>query len=1014
MNLYDWVSRHARAFLFVLALVVLGGIAAALTLPVTLFPQVTYPRIRINADAGDLSAHQTMLEITRPLEEAIHTVPGVRNVRSVTSRGSCEVSAFFPWGTDMEQAFLQSEAVVAQARGGLGPDVQVEVLRMDPTVFPILAYSLTSSKIGLQQTRDLAEFTLRPLMLKVPGVQKVEIQGGEVPEYQIRLDPAKMAGRGVTAQDVAGALAQNNLEEVFGRLEHGYTLALGLTQSRPATAQQIGALWVRPPGQAPVRIADVATVEAGHVPQYLSIRAAGLDAVLLNVYQERTANAIAVRDALADVVRQTAKRLPSGTELEPFYDQAELVSASFSSVTDTIAIGVLLSVGVLFLFFRRVRVTLVTAVIVPVTLVATVLLLKLFGLTFNVMTLGGMAAAIGLVLDDAIVVVENIERRVRHDKLGEVGIGAGLADLLRPIVGSSFSSIAVFIPLGFLTGVAGAFFRSLSFTMAAALGCSLLLSLTLLPLLVKYSGLAEPGRAIEKTEPGERWQGFYQKSLGYLLDRPWMVVAALVLSVSASFLIYKTMPSDFLPAMDEGAFILDFVTEPGTSLKETGTTLAKIEAILKEAPEVANYSIRAGAQLGGGLTEPNQGDFLVKMKSGSRRDIEDVMDEVRTKIAQSVPGVRVEFFQLMEDVIGDLTSVPQPIEVKLFGSRQADLEPQARRVAEVLRGIPGVVDVFDGITVAGPAWVVLPDPARAGLYGLSAEQVQDALRYAAEGVVVSKIPEAEREIGMRVVYPADYKRDPALLRGLLLTLPRGRTVHLEDVATVKEEPGQTEIDREDLQPVVAVTARLAGRDMGSALTEIQRTLPKKIALPPGIRLEYGGMYRQQQESFRGLLIVVGAALLLVFAILLFEFGSFRPPLVIVLVQVMSALGVFALLRLTGTALNISSMLGLVMIVGIVAENAIFVFHYVYLYEKQGLDPRESLIRAGLTRSRPIVMTTLVAVLALLPLAVGWGFGAQMQKPLAIAIIGGFSLSSLLLLYALPVFFATLSRRKAEG
>jgi len=813
---------------------------------------------------------------------------------------------------------------------------------------------------------------------------------------------------------VASALSANNLEAVFGRLEHGYKLALGLTQARPTTAAQIGALWVRPPGAVPVRIADVAAVSAGHVPQFFRIRAAGQDAVLFNVYQERTANAIAVRNGLTKIVREASKRLPEGAELKPFYDQAELVFASFRSVAEAIGIGILLSVGVLFAFFRRVRVTLVTAIIVPVTLVATVLLLKVFGLTFNVMTLGGMAAAIGLILDDAIVVVENIERRVRCDKLGEEGIRTGLVDLLRPVVGSSLSSIAVFIPLGFLTGVAGAFFRSLSFTMAAALSCSLLLSLTLLPLLVRFSGLAEPKRLVERVEPTARWQSFYRTSLGYLLDRPWIVFAALLVSVSASVLLYKTMPSDFLPAMDEGAFILDYVTEPGTSLEETAATLGKIEAILKQEPDVANYSIRTGAQLGGGLTEPNQGDFLVKMKTGSRRGIEEVMDDVREKVAKGVAGVRVEFFQLMEDVIGDLTSVPQPIEVKLFGNRQADLEPQARKVAAVLRTIPGVVDVFDGITVAGPAWVVQPDPGRAGLYGLSAKQIQAALEYAAAGVVVAKVPEAEREIGMRVVYPPEYKRDPGLLAALRIPMPKGGTVRLSEVASIHQEPGQTEIDREDLQSVVAVTARLSRRDMGSALAEIQSVLPQKVTLPPGIRLEYGGLYQQQQASFRGLLAVVAVALLLVFAIMLFEFGAFRPPVVIILVQVMSALGVFALLRITSTALNISSMLGLVMIVGIVAENAIFVFHYAYLFQRQGVPLRESLIEAGLIRSRPILMTTLVAVLALMPLAVGWGFGAQLQKPLAIAIIGGFSLSSVLLLYALPVFFATYARPRSGG
>jgi multidrug efflux pump subunit AcrB len=511
-------------------------------------------------------------------------------------------------------------------------------------------------------------------------------------------------------------------------------------------------------------------------------------------------------------------------------------------------------------------------------------------------------------------------------------------------------------------------------------------------------------REVAKEHEESRIALWYGRVCAGLLRYRLLFIPAAMAVILLTYYIYGRIGSGFMPEMDEGTFVLDYKTHGGTSVSETDRILRKIEKILMETPEVDTYSRRTGLELGFFLTEPNSGDFLVKLKKNRSRDIEDVISEVRSKVEASEPSIEIEFGQMMMDVIGDLVNNPRPIEIKLFGEEPALLQAKANEVKALIETIPGVVDVFNGIVVSGPSFVVTIDPAKTWQAGFNPTDVHEQLETIIHGKTESNIQKGEKVIGIRVRYPDIYRSDVDRIEGLQLINSNNVPIPLSRIASFKKTVGQAEIHREGLRELIAVTARISGRDMGSTVNDIKAKLSANLILPRGVSLDYGGIYQTQQESFFGLLLVALAAFMLVFVVLLFEFGEFTVPLSIFVINVLSLVGVFGALWISGVTFNISSFVGVIMIIGIVAENAIFVLHSVKSFQAEGFSLDDAIIKAGQVRARPILMTTLAAVFALLPLALGIGSGAQMQQSLAIAVIGGFSVSSLLLFFGLPMVY----------
>jgi CzcA family heavy metal efflux pump len=1016
MTLFEYVRRHSKAILFTIIVLCGSGLALMLNMPVSLFPDVTFPRIVVLADNGEQPAERMMVEVTKPLEEAASSVPGVRLVRSITSRGSSEISIGLDWGSDVLQTLQLIQGRIANIRNTIPASATIQAEQMQVSVFPILGYSLTSDSLSLVELRDIALYQIRPALMRVSGVARVEVTGGDTREFLVTVSPAKLAAYRLDARDVATAVQRTNRLASSGLVDNNHQLYLSLVSGLFTTSGDIASAVVTVRNGVPVRVGDLADVKPAAADKYIRTTAHGQDAVLLNIIKQPTGSTVQIGNGV--IAEISNLRLPAAVRIENFYDQGGFIWSSIRSTRDSIIAGILLAMLVLLAFLRSWRVTIVVAFVVPATIAATFVCLSAVGKTINIMTLGGIAAAVGLIIDDSIVVIENIfahfavwKSRTANGAPGFTGLAASsLRELMPAIIGSTASTIVIHIPLAFLGGVTGAFFASLSVTMVFAMLISFVLSISLAPLLASYV-LRE--KDIEHEVSRDQHQSvlarWYERTLPLLLRYRLLFIPAALLIVAATYSLYNRIGSDFMPDMDEGTFVLDYKTPPGTSLSETNRILMNVERILMLVPEVESYSRRTGTQLGFFITEANDGDFLVKLKSARARRIDDVIGDVRERIAASEPRLTVEFGQLMMDVIGDLTNNPSPVEIKLFGSDSKLLQAKAEEVRSLIAPIPGVVDAFNGIVISGPSLIVHVDPLKASLAGFTATDVQEQLETIMRGRAESDIQRGEKLIAIRVRYPDAYRSDMREIEESRLMNASGAAIPLRSIATIERTAGQPELRREGLRPLVAVTARIAGRDLGRTVTDIQKKLSRELVVPPGVTILYGGVYQTQQESFRGLLLVSLAAVMLVFIVLLFEFGEFAVPVSIFIINVLSLLGVFGALWLAGVSFNISSFVGIIMIIGIVAENAIFVLHQVKRLQAGGTPLDAALIRAGVMRARPIVMTTLGAVLALLPLALGVGAGAQMQQPLAIAVIGGFSLSSTLLFFGLPVVYRLLKR-----
>ena len=1014
MNNIAWIQRHWRSLLFLVVILAIGGVASAVFMPVALFPNVQFPRIMLSLDAGDRPADQMAVAVTTPIETALRRVPGVRNIRSTTSRGSADVSISFDWGTDMSRAFGDISAAASQVLPELPAGTQLITRRMDPSSYPMLGYSLRSHTLSPSALYDLAQYQLRPLLSSIPGVARVEVQGGEIAEFHADVDPNRLRAQDLSLVDVANAVSRAATIEAMGHVSDHYKLYLLLAQNQPRSVDALRQIVVRADSHGIVRLGDVADVALSHVPQWIRVTADGQDAVLFQIMQQPDGNSVQIARDVKQRLQDYAPHMPAGVKIANWYDQSQLVTGAAGSVRDAILIGIVLAGLVLFLFLRNTRVIFVAMLVVPGVLAITVLLLHVLGMSFNMMTLGGMAAAVGLIIDDVIVMQEHIMRRL-HGVTGHVKkhIGRAAWEFTRPLTGSSMATVVIFLPLAFLTGVTGAFFKALSLTMASALVISYLLTWIVVPLL---SERLLDQRHITHHEGGalsQRIKHGYENLLQRWLKRPiWILLFVLPL-LGVGALAFSRVGTGFMPAMDEGGFTFDYISKPGTSLEETGRLLNQVEAIIRANPYVDTYSRRTGLQLGDALTEANTGDIFIRLKNGSRPSTEEVMNDIRQEVQEKVPGLDVDVSQLMEDMIGDLVAVPQPIEIQLYSDNAAELNDTAQQVADALAKINGVNGVLNGINPAGDALVMTVDPAKAALQGLDPAAVKEQVAAAVDGVVATQLPTGSKMVGVRVRLPTSSYTRLEQVEALPIRAADGHLLPLSQVATVQIVQGQPEITRNDLKRMVAVTGRISGRSMGSVINDVKAMLARPGLLPKGMYYELGGLYQQQQEAFRGLTVVLLAAIALVFTLLLFLYESFRAALVIMLMPLLAIGAVFTGLWLTGIELNISAMMGMTMIVGIVTEVAIFYFSELETVA-HAVPLHEALQEAARHRMRPILMSTIAAILTLLPLALALGAGSQMQQPLAVAIIAGMTVQVPLVLLVMPVLYAVLMRGQKKA
>lgn len=1006
-----WLLAHRRSVLFLMLLLVLGGIYSALRMPVSLFPAIAFPRVEVYLDAGDRPASQMALEVTRVVERALRGVPKVTAISSATSRGSADVDVRFNWGTDMPRAVLQVEAALNQVLPRLPAGTHFEVHRMDPTKFPVLAYSLTSTHLGQVQLRDIARYQLVPLLSSVQGVRRIGVMGGKTAEYRVTVDPARLAALGLSMGDVERALTAANIIRAVGRLQAHDKLFLLLSDTRFKDLAEIRHTVLRTGKDGVVTLDDVATVRLATRPQWITVTADGHQAVLVTVYQQLGGNTVAIDRAIQARLKSIEPRLPADLHIHQWYNQSGLILDSAGSVRDAIILGVVFATLVLFLFLRNWKLTLIALLVVPGVLAAASALLYALGMSFNIMTLGGMAAAVGLIIDDVIVMLEHLVRRLIQQGHGPRTVLDAAREFTQPLAGSSTATVIIFVPLAFLSGVTGAFFKALALTMATSLIISFLFAWLALPLIAarllgpKDAQHDAGGRITRAT------QQVYRRLMQGLMRRPLWLLAGLIPLLVAGAIAFEHVPSGFMPQMNEGGFVLDYQTPPGTSLAETDRLLDQVAHILRTTPQVDTWSRRTGTQLGGGVTEANQGDFFVRLKSPLGQQA--VMDRIARRIRDDVPGLTVQDMnQPMQDLIGDLTGSPRPVVIRLFGDDWQQLVKLAPKVAARIRQIRGLKEVQDGLVIAGDALNIRVDRVKAALEGLTPAAVTAQLDAYLSGVVTTHIQQGEQIIGVRVWTAEGLRQSRHRIEHLLLRAPDGHQVPLSRIATIRRVTGVPEITRYDLKPMVAVSARIEGRGYGGAIAQVRQALAAPGLLPKHVYYTLGGLYKQQQIAFHALGLVFAAAAALLFLALLFQYERFRVALAIISAPLLAVSGVFVGLWIGGQTLNITALMGMTMILGIVTEVAIFYFSELVLLSAS-LPPAEALIEAGVNRLRPIAMTTLAAILALLPLALGIGQGSAMQQPLAVAIIAGLVVQMPLVLIAVPVIFRRVLRARPE-
>lgn len=1007
-NLVRFCRENSRAVFLITAALFIAGLVELFQLPSNIYPELNFPRIVVLVHAGDLSPDAMLLTVTRPIEEQVSTVLGARRVRSRTIRGGSEISVFFADNMDMQQALQLVQARVNEVRTSLPADTEIQVERLTPTVWPILSLVLNGN-VPDADLRDYAVYNLRPAFSRVPGVGVVEVNATDTREISVIIDPQKATAQRVSLPEIADRLRATNNVVSVGRLDQNYQQFLVLTNSQFRSLDDVGNTVISGEATNPVRLRDVATIQQGAADRRTLVTGNGKPAAVINVTRQLGGNITAVSDQVKEIAFHGKNLIPSTLHISTVYDLAEFVRESMASVFEAIIVGAVLAVIILFVFLRNLRITIVAAISLPLTVVATFFFVKLAGGTLNLMSLGGLAIAIGLVIDDAVVVVENIYRHIGRGETAEVAAEKGTQELIGPVVGSTLTTVVVFLPLGFLKGAVGEFFVALSITLTASVLLSLVFSLTFVPLIAEYL-LAKSTYQTASERFIEPVNRLYERGIRWALGRRLIVGAIAVALIALAAIAYLNIGTGFLPEMDEGGFVLDYLTPPGTSLSETDALVKQMEQRVAALKEKTAFSRRTGAELGLFATEQNKGDILVKLKPrGQRgRDIHEIISGLREDITKNISGVDVEFIQILQDMLGDLEGAPEPVEIKIFGSDSEQLNKIADDLAPKLEKVKGLVD-YKGPRRGNPEFVIQVDPAQAAHVGLTVDQVSQQLHAGLFGDTPTELRQSDRLIPIRLRYTDRFRYDENSVRQFPLITANRQVIPLQSIASVGRQRGQNQLLRENQRLMVVLTGRLENRDLGSAITDVKKVL-SEAQLPVGYTYEIGGQYESQQSSFRDLLSVLAFALAAVFTVLVIQFRAFLPALVIMSAAPLSLIGVFMLLLVTGTPLNVSSFMGIILMVGLVVKNGIILFEY---YERLhgSMSVTDALIQAGRIRLRPILMTTLCTLFGLLPLALGIGSGAELQRPLAIAVIGGLTVSTLVTLVAIPVFYSLASRSR---
>ncbi len=1018
----DFALRNARGLIVTLAVLVVLGLTSIAQLPKSIYPRVSFARVVVVAQNGQTPPEQMQQNITRPIEQAVSTIVGVKLVQSNSAQGSSLISITFDPSIDVNVDVQRVNSTVTNVRAMLPPGTDVQAQYVNPNIFPVLGYTVSLLGRSTADVHTLAEYTIKPALTGIDGVAQIRVVGGRHPEYWVSVDPRRAASRGIAIEKLTAAIAANNSVTSVGHFT-GYSQSqIVLVSGKPESPEDVANIVIESRDGTPITVGDVATVHDALELRTALVSSGGNDTVLLNVYAQPGGNISQIYRDVDAAVKKQATTLGSGAAILPYWNQATLVNDSVNSLRDAILIGTLLSVAVMWFFLGSIRSTLVAATVIPLSIAIAFFFMKLFDQGLNLMTLGGLAIGVGLVIVDAIFVVENIYRHLQEGVDRFEAVRRGMKEIAVPMIGSTITTIVVFAPMALLSGVTGAFFIALSITLATALALSLFFALFITPLMSAYFLRAPKNHGEAGRHPGARLMEWllerYEPGLRWIMHKPGYAFAGAGLILALTFVIGSGLGSDFLPEMDEGAFEFNFTMPPGTSLNETDRALKQAEAVIAANPNVLAYARLTGLDPSGFFpAPPNAGNIRATLlERTKRRDgIDKILDDIRGDVGAKVPILKFTITQILQDLLNDLSNTPATIEIKLFGSDEARLEDLAKQIDGRVAKVRGVVDDFNGVVFSTPNTLVKLKPLAGSRAGFTTNSLTDAVQAGFDGIVATTIPRLPVPVPVRVRYDVPWN-DTSLgdLQSLPVVASNGSTYSLSSLADIVPLGTTTERNEENLQQIVRVTANVSGRDLGSTIAAIRNAIAP-IRLPPGYRIVYGGRYALQQQSFSEFGTAIGIAILLVFITMIFEFRGFRIPIVVISSVPLALFGVVVALRITNIPLNVSSFMGLILLVGGVVKNGILLFDEVDKLIEHGRTPNEAMVESARLRMRPIIMTTLTSLLGVVPLALGLGAASEMQKPLAVATIGGLIFSTFFTLYLMPAFFVSFRKRlKDDG
>ena len=1005
-KLIETVLRYRLAVLFVLGILIAGSIALLTSMPAGVFPNSTFPRILVQVERGYAPLTDMEITTTKPLEDALRNVEGVRIVRSKTSRGYAEIELYFDWEIDLMQAYQLVQARISDVRGKLPPGTGILVKRMTTSAYPMSGYAIYSDVRSQRQLRNLAEFTIRPLLSGVSGVYRIEIVGGERPEFRVQLKPEKLALYKLSPLMIEESLKEINQVKFLGKVTDKYRIHLGFQNDLLRTADDIKNTVIAVRNGIPVKLSSLADISLTSKEEYIITTANWHRAVLIDVLKQPNANGVSVGNKIDEIIVKIKNDLPADIHLEKTYDQEAFVKRSIIGVSENILIGMLIISLIVFFFLRSFRASWSIIIFMPLVMILSFFLMYVFKLSINIMTLGGIAAALGILVDNATVVVENIIRHYSEGQPLDKAIVKGSAEVIPPMFGATLTTVIVFVPLVFVTGLTGLFFKPMALTLAIAVFISLLLAISITPILTHIFLNKKNGfRAKDDFLSGIR-KG-YEETLQFLLRKKIIVLALLVIIVGISGFLFTQLHTGFLPEWDEGAFVMNYKAPPGTSLKETNRLLLQLENIMKKYPEVESYSRRTGRGIAH-RHPANEGDYLISLKENHNRSTFEIMDILNKEATAQIPGLYLDFVQVLPDRLKDLAGEEKPIDILIFGNDQATLQKTTQEIYEKLKPVKGLVGLTPAELPSEPEFDIKVNHEKAAQLGFRPGEVQKLIETAIWGRVSTYIKQGMRLVGVRLRYPAEFRKNLEALKQLQIISPNGAMVPIKQIASIDIREGQAAIIHENGSLVSKIFADISGRDLGNVVKDVKDVL-YKIKLPYGVSVSLGGDYESQLKSFEQLFFVLLLAALLILIVLLFEFNKFRTALAIFLGTIFSFTFVIIGLYITGTSLDISSFIGTITVLGIVVNNGILLMDFTARYRLMDNSKSAALIQAGRVRIRPILMTNITTIAGFLPLALKLGTGSEILQPFAVAVISGLVGSMFFSLIVIPVLYDLLEK-----